>query len=204
MTAMTPQTNDRTGISPALAALRAATHALHADLDSRSPLTAALTRADYLDHAARVLGWMRPLEQALWPLWPDADDAALRRGKSRWLEDDLRAGAHAEEPMADCPWVTKPSCLAEAFGIAYVAEGATLGGRVLYKRLKTSLDPLPLRWLQGYGEHTGERWGSFQRLLAEHVSTAEDIALAQQAAVQAFTSFRDWVIDATPDRAGQA
>ena len=42
MTAMTPQTNDRTGISPALAALRAATHALHADLDSRSPLTAAV------------------------------------------------------------------------------------------------------------------------------------------------------------------
>ncbi|WP_367863931.1 biliverdin-producing heme oxygenase [Pseudomonas nitroreducens] len=123
---MTPQTNDRTGISPALAALRAATHALHADLDSRSPLTAALTRADYLDHAARVLGWMRPLEQALWPLWPDADDAALRRGKSRWLEDDLRAGAHAEEPMADCPWVPKPSCLAEAFGIAYVAEARPL------------------------------------------------------------------------------
>ncbi len=110
-----------------------------------------------------------------------------------------RRRAHGRLPL-----VPKPSCLAEAFGIAYVAEGATLGGRALYKRLKTSLDPLPLRWLQGYGEHTGERWGSFQRLLAEHVSTAEDIALAQQAAVQAFTSFRDWVIDATPDRAGQA
>lgn len=204
MTAMTPQTNDRTGISPALAALRAATHALHADLDSRSPLTAALSHADYLDHAARVLGWMRPLEQAVWPLWPDAEDAALRQGKSRWLEADLRAGAHAEPSAADCPYVAKPTHLAEAFGIAYVAEGATLGGRVLYKRLKAVLEPLPLRWLQGYGEHTGERWGAFQRLLAEHVSTAEDIALAQRAAVQAFTSFRDWVLDATPNRTGPA
>ncbi|KJJ97233.1 heme oxygenase [Pseudomonas sp. 21] len=197
---MTSRPNERPGISPALAALRAATQELHADLDSRSPLTSALTQADYLDHAARVLGWMRPLEQALWPLWPDAEDAALRQGKSQWLEDDLLAGAHAEDPVVDCPCVPKPVCLAEAFGIAYVAEGATLGGRVLYKRLKTSLDPLPLRWLHGYGEQTGERWGSFQRLLAEHVTTAEDISRAQAAAVCAFTSFRDWVIDATPAR----
>ncbi|MBB4867939.1 heme oxygenase [Pseudomonas nitritireducens] len=191
--------NERPGISPALAALRAATQALHAELDGRSPLTGPLSRQDYLDHAARVLGWMRPLESALWPAWPDDADAALRQGKSQWLEADLQAGA---APAAtDCPDAPTPGCLAEAFGIAYVAEGATLGGRVLYKRLKTSLDPLPLRWLQGYGEHTGERWSSFQRLLAEHVNSPADIALAQAAAVRAFTSFRDWVIDAAPKRA---
>lgn len=202
MTAMKSQTNQHAGVSPALAALRSATRDLHADLDSRSPLTGELTPHDYLDHAARVLGWMRPLESALWPLWPDTGDAAQRQGKSQWLEADLQAGAAAQG--ANCPHAPTPGCLAEAFGIAYVAEGATLGGRVLYKRLKTSLDPLPLRWLQGYGEHTGERWGSFQRLLAEHVSSPEDIALAQAAAVRAFTSFRDWVIDAAPHRAGPA
>ncbi|MFS2123432.1 biliverdin-producing heme oxygenase [Pseudomonas sp. Pseusp97] len=201
---MTSQTNERPGISPALAALRAATHALHADLDSRSPLTGPLTHAAYLEHAARVLGWMRPLEQALWPLWPDAGDAALRCGKSLWLQADLQAGAHAIQRLADCPVAPHPQCLAEAFGIAYVAEGATLGGRVLYKRLKATLAPLPLRWLQGYGEHTGERWGTFQRLLAEHVTTAEDIALAQGAAVRAFTSFRDWVLVAAPSHADHA
>lgn len=201
MTAMTSQPNERPGISPALAALRAATHELHADLDSRSPLTAALTHADYLDHAARVLGWMRPLEQALWPLWPDAEDACLRRGKSQWLQADLQAGSQAAADWPDCPVAPVANSLAEAFGIAYVAEGATLGGRVLYKRLKASLEPLPLLWLQGYGEHTGERWVAFQRLLAEHVSTPEDIAHAQKAAVRAFTSFRDWVLDAAPQRA---
>ncbi|MCP1623384.1 biliverdin-producing heme oxygenase [Pseudomonas nitroreducens] len=197
---MTSQPNERPGISPALAALRASTHELHADLDSRSPLTAALTQADYLDHAARVLGWMRPLEQALWPLWPDREDAQLRRDKSQWLEADLLAG-QGPDTLPDCPFAPAPNCLAEAFGIAYVAEGATLGGRVLYKRLKASLDPLPLRWLQGYGEHTGERWSSFQRLLAEHVTSDEDIARAQEAAVQAFASFRDWVLDDAPSRA---
>lgn len=201
MTAMTSQPNERPGISPALAALRAATHELHADLDSRSPLTATLTHADYLHHAARVLGWMRPLELALWPLWPDAEDASLRRGKSQWLEADLLSGARAIQRLPDCPVAPIPRSLAEAFGIAYVAEGATLGGRVLYKRLKATLAPLPLRWLQGYGEHTGERWGAFQRLLAEHVTTPEDIALAQDAAVRAFSSFRDWVLVAAPSHA---
>lgn len=201
MTAMTSQTNDRPGISPVLAALRAATHALHADLDSRSPFGGVLTHADYLDHAARVLGWMRPLEQSLWLLWPDQHDARLRRGKSQWLEADLQAGGHPLDTLPDCPVAPTPTCLAEAFGIAYVAEGATLGGRVLYKRHKASLEPLPLHWLQGYGEHTGERWTAFQRQLAEQVSTPEDIARAQAAAVRAFTSFRDWVLDAAPKRA---
>jgi heme oxygenase len=200
MTAMTSQPNERPGLSPALAALRAATHALHADLDSRSPLTGELTQHDYLDHAARVLGWMRPLEQALWPLWPDAEDARLRRGKSQWLEADLQAGSRGAADLPDCPAAPVANCLAEAFGIAYVAEGATLGGRVLYKRLRASLEPLPLHWLQGYGEHTGERWGAFQRLLAEHVTTPEDISRAQAAAVCAFTSFRDWVLDCAPSR----
>ena len=72
---------------------------------------------------------------------------------------------------------------------------------MLYKRLKATLAPLPLRWLQGYGEHTGERWGAFGRLLAEHVTTPEDIALAQDAAVRAFSSFRDWVLVAAPSHA---
>lgn len=204
MTAMTSHTNERPGISPALAALRAATHELHADLDSRSPLTAALSHADYLAHATRVLGWMRPLEQALWPRWPDAEDARLRSGKCQWLEADLRAGSQGTVALPDCPAAPTPTCLAEAFGIAYVAEGATLGGRVLYKRLKASLEPLPLRWLQGYGEHTGERWSAFQRLLAEHVTGPEDIVRAQGAAVQAFASFRDWVLDSAPQRAEHA
>lgn len=204
MTAMTSQTNERPGVSPALAALRVATHALHAELDRRSPLTAALNHTDYLDHAARVLGWMRPLEQALWPLWPEAGDACLRRGKSQWLEADLQAGSRSSAGLPDCPAAPVASSLAEAFGIAYVAEGATLGGRVLYKRLQASLAPLPLRWLQGYGEHTGERWGTFQRLLADHVITPDEIAQAQAAAVRAFTSFRDWVLDATPNRVGPA
>ncbi|QRY79823.1 biliverdin-producing heme oxygenase [Pseudomonas sp. PDNC002] len=200
---MNSQTNERAGISPALAALRAATHALHADLDSRSPLTASLSRADYLEHAARVLGWMRPLEQGLWQAWPDAADAGLRGAKSQWLESDLLDGGYDTErlrALPDCAAAPVATSRAEAFGIAYVAEGATLGGRVLYKRLRQPLEPLPLRWLQGYGDDTGERWGTFQRLLAEHVTSPEDIAQAQRAAVQAFTSFRDWVLDAPEAR----
>lgn len=203
MTAMTSQPNDRPGISPALAALRAATQALHADLDSRSPLAAPLTETDYLDHAARVLGWMRPLEQALWVHWPDAQDAAQRQGKSLWLEADLLAGAYDASGLNNLPTcraIPVPASLAEAFGVAYVAEGATLGGRVLYKRHRPMLETLPLRWLHGYGEHTGERWGAFLRLLAEHVTSDEQITLAQAAAVQAFSSFRDWVLDSAPPR----
>lgn len=194
-------------VSPALAALRDATRELHAELDSRSPLTHHPVHAHtYIDHAARVWGWMQPLEKNLWEgpiasLWPADIQVHQRRGKAEWIERDLLNGGYNAaklKALPKCPYVPVPETLAQSFGIAYVSEGATLGGAFLFNRLASVLPDVSLNWLKGYGDETGPLWRSFQRLLAQHVVSQESILEAQESAREAFQSFRRWVIDEAP------
>ncbi|SDR94967.1 Heme oxygenase [Halopseudomonas xinjiangensis] len=190
--------------SPALAALRDATRTLHSDLDQLSPLNQdTLQTGSYLHHAARVLGWMHPLEHALWhaPMaasLPAQFAVEKRRDKSAWLERDLLDGGYSSLDVANiphCPYIASPSNQAELLGMAYVAEGATLGGTFLRKRWAGRFDGLSLRWLQGYGAETGTMWKTFLHVLAVQVTTPAEIADAQRAAQTTFLSFRRWVID---------
>lgn len=132
--------------SPALAALRDATRDLHAELDRRSPLgDDDLDDRAYLDHAGRILGWLEPLERALGDNrsgWPAALRADARLVKSAWLESDLLAGGMSRaqvEALPRCADLPNATRAAEVFGVAYVMEGATLGGAYLYKRLAVKL-----------------------------------------------------------------
>ncbi len=190
--------------SPALAALRDATREQHAELDQRSPLSdQRLDMDSYLAHAARVLGWMRPVERALWqgPVaaeLPEALLSAQRNVKSQWLRRDLvEAGLSAADISAipDCPYVPVPHSLPEALGMTYVVEGATLGGSFLLRQLADRLPQSSLAWLKGYGQDTGNRWKDFLRLLDLYVVSEADITAAAQTAQATFQSFRRWVID---------
>lgn len=194
-----PETATITAIaSPALLALRDATRELHAELDGHSPLTApGLDTRAYALHAGRVLGWMRPLEAQLYgenAHWRNQLQAQERACKASWISSDLREAGHDPAQFADCPFTPQPASLAEAFGVSYVCEGATLGGAFLYKRLREQLKPLSLHWLQGYGAQTGPLWQRWQAALAEQVTEQADIEAASGAAKAAFDSFRRWVI----------
>ncbi|WP_263145327.1 biliverdin-producing heme oxygenase [Pseudomonas sp. RIT-PI-AD] len=185
-------------ISPVLFALRDATRQLHAELDATSPLTRpGLTEDQYLRYVRRVLGWMRPLEARLARIdWHAELQAEQRFHKTRWLEADLLAAGLDRGALAridECPQVPLAENLASAFGLAYVVEGATLGGVVLYKRLAPRLPGLPLEWLQGYGAATSGLWQQFQQQLARNIRSETDIQQAQHAAQDAFRSFRLWV-----------
>ncbi|HCE5954978.1 TPA: biliverdin-producing heme oxygenase, partial [Pseudomonas aeruginosa] len=103
-----------------------------------------------------------------------------------------RAQVEALPRCADLPNATRA---AEVFGVAYVMEGATLGGAYLYKRLAPRLPGLPLQWLRGYGQATGVRWQEFLEQLARQIDSPEAIGLAQDAAQATFLSFRRWVLD---------
>ncbi len=196
-----------TDTSPVLAALREATREQHNQLDALSPLTSAtMDRTAYLEHAARVLGWMRPLEQALWtgpaaPLLPAGLEPQQRNVKVSWLASDLAEGGLTRAQIDDlalCPYTPAPATLAQSMGVAYVSEGATLGGAFLYKQLAPRLGGLSLQWLRGYGTQTGRMWQTFMQVLAEQVLSQDEILQAQHAAQQAFDSFRRWVIDEAP------
>lgn len=183
--------------SPALAALRARTHALHTGLESRMLLARpGADRGDYARYVAAMRGWLAPLEPALWCApWPAQIEPAMRACKTGWLDEDLRAArvdGYGDEAAARCDPAPPLDDPATRFGWAYVIEGSMLGGRVLAHRLGSRLAPWPMRFLRGYGEGTGRRWHDFLDALAGEVTSAAQIDTAAEAAAHAFGSIGDW------------
>ena len=63
---------------------------------------------------------------------------------------------------------------AYAFGFAYVLEGATLGGRVIHKRLRAIGHSLEgVSFFDAYGPLTGSRWRSFCEILERECAGRE-------------------------------
>ncbi len=79
----------------------------------------------------------------------------------------------------------------EGWGTLYVTKRATLGGRVLRRRIEARLGPVPARFLDGRGDRTQRMWRDLGRLADRYV-TRHDRQFARQAALQAFAVFSTW------------
>lgn len=193
-TALAPTPPQPAAAVDALQALRHATAARHAQLDSGLPIARAdAGLVDYLEHVQALSAWL----QALWPALQDLQ--AQTPGFGFAPAGRLSA---LREDLASRPW-PKPSettaqCLEQAlarhpgqadalrWGLAYVVEGSQLGGQVLYRSLAPRLAPHPLHYLQGDGAGTGARWKAFMALLRTHVASPPAIAAACDGALAAF------------------
>lgn len=88
------------------------------------------------------------------------------RRKLPALRKDLQEMNISEPEVADLftDWSDE-----QLLGACYVAEGSTLGGKVIEKHLRKSaeLKSVPQFYFYGiYGEHTGEKWKVFSQFLA--------------------------------------
>jgi heme oxygenase (biliverdin-IX-beta and delta-forming) len=80
----------------------------------------------------------------------------------------LRAGLKARGVAEPSLCALTAGSAAEAIGLLYVVEGATLGGKVIRKALSASGGDLAgLEFLDPYGEAAGARWRSFLAVLEE-------------------------------------
>lgn len=182
---------------PTLSALRTATAGAHARLESRLEIgTPGATLQTYLHYIEDMHGWMRAFDHQLWSAaWPDEAEAAQRRGKLAWIEQDL---CSAGMPCADigalpqAAFAPDLSQQASRFGLAYVIEGAQLGTKELRRRLEAPLGGWEPRWLEGYGASNGSKWRGFLHALGQHVRTPQEIDQACAAATAGFTSLAEW------------
>jgi heme oxygenase len=181
-----------------LAALRAATRTVHERLEAALPLTdPGLTLAAYRVIVEAFHGFYAPLEPRL------AKAAELSAGgvpvggreKRGRLRGDLLALGASDASVdalplcAAVPDVTTPGA---ALGCLYVLEGATLGGRVIVRKLRDlGLGPTTgAAFFDGYGVETGRMWASFcVQLVASPWERAETVA----AAVATFVEFERWL-----------
>jgi heme oxygenase len=179
-----------------LVELREQTHAEHAAIESSLDLMSeTLSLPRYRRTLERFYGYYSPLEQKLRGVAGLADGGPLtEREKSSWLLRDLCVlGAHEGLPL--CRELPALDNVPAALGCLYVLEGASLGGRIISRQLRTRLSITPEsggRFFHGYGDQTGQMWQTLQLRLTALIRTPQAVGQATRAAQCTFRTLRLW------------
>ncbi|MGY6214427.1 biliverdin-producing heme oxygenase [Methylolobus aquaticus] len=177
-----------------------ATAAQHRRVERTFPiLEPTLTRADYRFWLARLHGFYGPLEAVLEPWAPEmAIDWPARR-KALHLQADLGhlgLSAEAIAALPHCAALPAVGDLAAAFGVTYVLEGATLGGRLIARQLSARLGVAAgagADFFSAYGDEVDARWLAFRLRLAAAVAAPALEARAIDAACDTFDALGNWL-----------
>ncbi|MFV0389768.1 MAG: biliverdin-producing heme oxygenase [Pyrinomonadaceae bacterium] len=109
----------------------------------------------------------------------------------------------AEIPI--CENLPQIDTFQQALGALYVLEGATLGGQVIKRHLRSSLDLDESNggdFFAGYGELTGPRWKEFSSFASEYVEKNGGDEEVIEAAKSTFDSFKNCFETTTISAAG--
>jgi heme oxygenase (biliverdin-IX-beta and delta-forming) len=152
-----------TGAPPMLARLRAATGALHHQLEQTLDVIGELSDASSRPGMIRRYAALHiPADPALAPHLAGMAD----------LDFHARSRAAALAPFASAalPPFPRPQDAAEALGMLYVLEGSILGGRlILHSLADRGIEDPALAFLDPYGAATGARWRHFLAVLTSEV-----------------------------------
>lgn len=183
-----------------LSRLRTATASAHTSLENTVEIPRRLQDlASYRDLLEKFWGWYHPLEAKLLqvPGWPFAGYDPHQRIKATWLEQDLLAlglSASDIQLLPQCQNLPAITTLPEAMGLAYVMEGATLGGRQISGLMQESrIPPAAQTFFHSYGTETGTRWKEFLAALSTLDSQPAEHELTLTTATAAFASLEAWL-----------
>lgn len=192
--------SDLTIPTGAVARLRQATGAAHVHLEERLERSVfAMDVVPYRKLVAAFLGFYDPVERRLFERGAfDAEDYTFHE-KSAWLRADLAALGLSRNEIADLPRCAKLPQIgspAAAFGCKYVLEGATLGGRVILRRLSEEVaSPDARRFFSSYGADVPIRWRAFLRAVEQFAAREGGVPEMAVAAVQTFQCLGVWLED---------
>lgn len=194
----------------AMAALRRGTRHEHRSTEGLLDASGWLdSPASYAGYLTRLLRFHRMVEADIGPAAARLDGLDYeQRRRSPVIAADLQALAEAGVAAGielssgvDRPSPAIDAGPSEVLGVLYVIEGATLGGRILIRRLERQLGLAPGRGgssLVPYGPATTERWRRFGAVV-ETWATGDERRRAEMvdAARRTFASFSDHVIAPT-------
>ncbi len=177
--------------------LKEATHTQHVALEHELDLlNPTLTRLAYIRLLQRFHGFYAPLEAQLLRIqaWHAYDFDIEARLKTPLLDRDLSFfGVHQAQ---SCARVPKVQTLADAAGVLYVLEGATLGGHLISRHLQRRFGFAPDHggaFFANYGSRVGEMWRTYGQF-AVRVATDMVVEHAMIAAAQTtFTTLHQWL-----------
>ncbi len=179
--------------------LRLETRERHVSIERALPLGEQRLQIDsYRRILKAFLGFYEPFETQLNRLASRLPNVIPVQGRYKvpLLRGDLRALGLCEGELAAiprCPCLPSIACPTTALGCMYVAEGATLGGQVISRRLKEHLGLEPgngASFFAGYGVNTGAMWRSFVARLDAELPPYQGFVAA---AAETFDCFARWL-----------
>jgi heme oxygenase len=200
----TDQVRERWEATGVCARLRADTRSVHRRLEDELDLVGPdLTVGRYRSVLERFHGYYTVLEPRL-DSWHRADPLLdwPRRRKVELLRADLAVLGVDACSLPVCPRVPDLPGTAEALGALYVVEGATLGGQVIVRTLRSGAR-VPLAatgFLGSYGPEVGRLWRDWRRCterwVGDDVDRADDVVAH---ALRTFATLREWLAPARRD-----
>ncbi len=182
--------------------LKSATNSRHAALERQLPLLdPSFSRPAYRQFTRRFYGYYAPLESQLMalPWWDSIGFDYLDRQKTPHLVQDLTAMGDTTDTLAQlprCKNLPTTDTLAHLLGCLYVIEGATLGGQIITKHLRTQLGVTPSSggaFFNGYGNYTGPNWLAFGKMLMAHAEATGNGDEIIESANQTFATLDQWL-----------
>jgi len=185
--------------------LREETSQQHALLEQRmlagGLLGDDLARSSYRALLARFHGFYAPFESLLANAtdWESLGPVGPYRARTPRLASDLLALGVADDALerlprcADLPIL---SGLPRALGARYVVEGAALGGQIITRHVRRTLNldvETGCAFFTGDGEEVGRHWRAFLGLLESRLLALDDQSAAVAAAAETFAAFARWL-----------
>lgn len=149
--------------------LRTATAQSHTALEelpvSKSIIKPEVSNQEYINYLTLMYNVVKDTEENIYPIIEHIFEDLGERKKTHYLENDIKKlGAKLPEgktPLTSTGFNASPGF---AVGVMYVIEGSTLGGRVIYKNINSSLGHTEedgASYFAGYGNTTGSHWKKF-------------------------------------------
>ena len=153
---------------------------------------------EYRTLLRKFYGYYEPVEARLASLpWEAVGFDWPARRKVPMLERDLIAlgdDRNALPAVPRCPHLPPLTTLPAALGCVYVLEGATLGGRVITRRLGgVPGGPLPAAFFASYGDDVGRRWTEFGAFLTAYATGRDEDDEIVESARQTFDTLGAWL-----------
>ena len=164
--------------------------------DSLAPLTHFQSHAAYRSYLLHAAAFYRATEAELaGQNWMAIGLDFEARRKVTLLEQDLAALGVQPDDRATPSELLGVTGMPFAIGCLYVLEGATLGGQVISRHVRT-MGVTPTSggaFFAGYGPRTGEMWKAFQHAAIEACPQPAQIDAAVAGACRTFDVFAGWM-----------
>lgn len=156
-------------------------------------------RGDYVELLGAFLSVYRPLEERLAPAAGRHLPSFPFRRRTPCLESDLRdlglSGAEIDAlPTVPPGCLPDPEAAPAVLGCLYVVEGSQLGHRVLWKRVRETLEPRAAEadaFLGAPASRVRARWEAFGELFDRRMAPGGDLSTAVAAARATFGAYRE-------------